>query len=130
MAMIDASTRDDQNNLQNDCLRRDNHKCVFSGKWNTASVLNGIVVPPPGFDYGPLQCAHILPFALGTFDDSSALETRNKSIIWFALHRYFPEIRELINAKSINQRENAIMLDASTHIHFGSYILSFLPRGG
>lgn len=130
IATIDASSRADQRNLRNDCLRRDNYRCVFSGKWDTASVYEGIVVPPPGHGFAPLQCAHILPFALGTFDDNDAVQTRNKAIVWFAIHRYFPEIRDLIDARTINQRQNAVMLEANTYIHFGSYMLAFLPQDG
>ncbi|EPE02907.1 hypothetical protein F503_01648 [Ophiostoma piceae UAMH 11346] len=54
MATIDASSRADRRNLRKDCLRRDSYRCVYSGKWDTASVYEGIVVPSP--EHGVYAC--------------------------------------------------------------------------
>lgn len=85
--------------------------------------------PPPGQSWAYVECAHIIPFALGSFDEADSVQTRNKSIIWFAIRRYFPEIQHKIDARSINQRGNAMTLNLDTHRAFGAYQICFLPQG-
>ncbi|KIH86392.1 hypothetical protein SPBR_08483 [Sporothrix brasiliensis 5110] len=129
MSTINASTRAEQAVLRAECLRRDGYRCVFTGTWDFNSVDKGMAMPPPDYEAGPVECAHIIPFALGTFDDGDAVQTRNKTIIWFSIHRYFPELKDLIDARSINQCGNVVTMDLPTHRNFGSYIVAFQPQG-
>ncbi|EFX01537.1 hypothetical protein CMQ_6479 [Grosmannia clavigera kw1407] len=129
MATIETSTRQEQQHLRDDCLHRDGYRCVYSGNLDMNSCEKGDVVVPPGAQTTITQCAHIIPFALGSFDDTDAVQTRNKAIIWFAIHRYFPAIRDKIDTRSIKQRDNAIILDIYVHGLFGGYNIGFLPQG-
>lgn len=125
MSMIDSSTRAAQTRLRNDCFRRDGYRCVYSGDWDYSSVTDDIAVPEQGGGLCQVECAHIIPFSLGVFDESDAVQTRNKAIIWFAIHRYFPQLQDKIDARSINQAANAISLEKSIHGHFGVYNIAF-----
>ncbi|EPE09840.1 glycoside hydrolase family 3 protein [Ophiostoma piceae UAMH 11346] len=129
MTTIDVSTRAEQARLRKDCLIRDGYRCTYTGSWDHESYKKGHVQPPPRQIWGHVDCAHIIPFALGSFDDTDAVQTRNKVIIWFAIHRYFPETKDLIDARSINQRGNALTLDVAVYRWFGAYELTFLPQG-
>lgn len=97
--------------------------------WDLASCSEEIVHPPPHELQSTLECAHIIPFALGSFDENDAVQTRNKAIIWFAIHRYFPEVSSKIDARSVNQRGNALCLQTSLHTLFGIYDVGFRPLG-
>ncbi|EPE09344.1 hypothetical protein F503_07120 [Ophiostoma piceae UAMH 11346] len=128
-ATIEATTRNDQSSLRSDCLRRDGYRCVYTGAWDIPSCEQQLANPTPDAEGTYVDCAHILPFALGFFDETDALQTRNKSIIWFAIHRYFPALAGKIDARSINQPANAIMINTLCHRHFGEYGLTFEPQG-
>ncbi|EFX01451.1 hypothetical protein CMQ_6393 [Grosmannia clavigera kw1407] len=127
MATIETATRAEQTRLRRDCLRRDGYRCVYSGSWEMDVHDDQIVLPPRGAMRTSTECAHIIPFALGSFNENDATETRDKAIIWFALHRYFPALREKITARNINQRANAVTLDSSVHKIFGKCKLAFSP---
>lgn len=128
MATIEASTRQGQAALRRDCLRRDGHRCIYSGIWDIGSADAGKVNPPATEPCLPLHFAHTIPFALGSFDDTDAVQTRKSAIIWFAIHRYFPELRGKLDARSINQPANACIMDANVHQMFDDYRLAFLPQ--
>jgi hypothetical protein len=72
------STRDDQNELRSACLRRDNWRCVMTGRVDFNSVLQMPAleeeVREKGIDLNTIQCAHILPLALANFDENRDLE--------------------------------------------------------
>lgn len=72
-------------------------------------------------------CHRIIPLALGKSNKDDASLVRNKSIIWWALQRYFPGIRSVIQPDTVNQPGNAIMLGYSTARIFGSYELALQP---
>lgn len=129
MATMEASTRGDQELLRRDCLARDGYRCVFTGYWDSDSCARGVVQPPPGQIWRSVECAHIIPFALGKFDETDAVQTRNKAIIWFALYRYFPEIEGKIEPGNINQHGNALSLSLETHSSFSKYWIGFEPQG-
>ena len=128
MESIKFSTKKDQKDLKNDCLVRDGFRCIYSGFYDKASVKASLVNVPAGLPVDATECAHIMPLALGKFDDSKAVETRNNTTIWFAIHRYFPALKGKIHAGNINQRANAITLIPSAHKQFGDYDLTFWPK--
>ncbi|KAL7944799.1 hypothetical protein V8C42DRAFT_325949 [Trichoderma barbatum] len=126
MTEIEPSQRE-QGKIKRECLKREGFRCSISGHYDTSSVNEGKVILPPAERATATQCAHILPFALREFDANSALETKNKAIIWWSLHRYFPELRGKIDAGSINQHGNLITIDNSIHFSFGNYSIGFWP---
>jgi hypothetical protein len=128
MQHIESSTRQGQGALKKNCLKRDGFKCIYSGAYDWPSVKGSLVNAPKGHPVTPTECAHIIPFALGKFDDSKAVETRNKATIWSAIYRYFPALEGKINAENINQSANAIALNPATHKAFGDYNLTFWPQ--
>ncbi|KAL7963931.1 hypothetical protein V8C34DRAFT_266974 [Trichoderma compactum] len=123
---IEPSVRD-QTRLKTNCLKRDGFCCSISGFYDRPSVSDGNVILPAGKRTTRTQCAHIFPFALSDFNENSAAETRNKAIIWTALHRYFPALRGKINTDSVNQCGNAMTMDISLHAAFGDYQIGLWP---
>ncbi|KAK1770066.1 hypothetical protein QBC33DRAFT_617379, partial [Phialemonium atrogriseum] len=71
MATIEPSSINDQGQLTVDCLRREGYRCAVCGRvdgvWRSK-------VPECTVGMVRTQCAHILPFALGNFDEQSAQE--------------------------------------------------------
>ncbi|KAI8720612.1 HNHc domain-containing protein [Fusarium sp. LHS14.1] len=126
MSSLQLSTRRDQANLKRDCLRRDGYRCVYSGAYEYKATDELVDLPSDAFHIDT-ECAHILPFSLRRFDSRSALETENTAIIWCALHRYFPALKNKISTDSINQASNALTLGRGIHGDFGSYRVYFWP---
>ena len=124
-AQIEPSSRKDQAGLKAICLERDDYCCVATGfvdiKWADTHPADY----PWGTPVEKTECAHILPFSLGKFDDNSTLDVTNKAIIWAALFRYFPALQGLIRAETINIPENAITLSSPLHSYFGEFEFSF-----
>jgi hypothetical protein len=58
---IESASRNDQPRLWDNCLKRDGYRCVLSQCWdeNYQHRETG--------GYGPVEAAHIIPFALGKF---------------------------------------------------------------
>lgn len=128
MATIEQSSRRDQKRLRKQCLQRDGYQCVYSGWFDRHSVKEKRVLLPQGARWGNTECAHIIPFALGSFDDKDSVETQNKALIWWTLHRYFPALQGKIDASSINQPGNAVTLANAVHSVFCDFELMFRPR--
>ncbi|KEZ42040.1 hypothetical protein SAPIO_CDS6451 [Scedosporium apiospermum] len=130
MTEIESSPRNDQQKLKTDCLRRDGFRCVISGLYDRQSIRDHLVTPPAGNPSGGTECAHILPFALRKFNERNAQQTENAATIWWGLHRYFPSLRNKIDAGSINQPQNAMTLAVQVHDDFGSYDVALSPIQG
>ncbi|KAM0256666.1 hypothetical protein ACHAQJ_004820 [Trichoderma viride] len=127
MHQIESSDRLGQGKLKKECLVRDGFRCTVSGLYDRNSMIDGKFTLPNGGRVAETQCAHILPFALRNFDGKNAREAENKAIIWWALHRYFPALKDKIDAGSINQIENVMTLSSDIHIVFGSYKMALWP---
>jgi HNH endonuclease len=129
MASIESSTRGVQERLKRRCLKRDGFRCIYSGWWDKKSCKDqGIKVDLKKDRWGKTECAHIIPFALGKFDDEDATRTQNRATIWYALYRYFPALKGKIGPDTINQEQNALTLDHAVHGVFGDYGLTFMHR--
>ncbi|OAA55875.1 hypothetical protein SPI_08082 [Niveomyces insectorum RCEF 264] len=126
MSTIQASFRRNQGRLKAACLQRDGYRCAITGKVDAHWTHK---VPQTGRKGSRTQCAHILPFALRNFDEENACEKKNKATIWWALHRYFPELKDRIGPESINQHENALTMATQLHVALGSFDLAFEPLG-
>ncbi|KAK3341943.1 hypothetical protein B0T25DRAFT_466478 [Lasiosphaeria hispida] len=127
VGFIEPSQRD-QTKLKRQSLRRDGYQCIYTGVFDRRSVKEEKVTLPQEARFGHTECAHIIPFALGNFNDKDALETENKSLIWWTLHRYFPTLRSKIDAASINQLGNVVTLFSEAHNIFGEFELTFRPQ--
>lgn len=109
--------------LRTHCLERDGYRCVVSGNWDVTYFQENKHKFPADTIWTDLECAHILPFALG-----SNPEPTESATIWTALRRYFPRPRQLegdltlgFTSEQINCEVNAMMLDREMHHNFGSY---------
>ena len=125
MTTIEGSTRVGQGQLKEACLRRDGSRCVATGAIDPKAYPN---IPPGerrGFGHSKTECAHILPFALSKLEEKNATYTKNKATIWWALHEYFPALKNKIGADTVNQPENAITLDSKFHEEFGQFSYGF-----
>ncbi|KAI2626518.1 hypothetical protein GGR54DRAFT_637090 [Hypoxylon sp. NC1633] len=121
---IKPSFRDEQASLKADCLRREDYRCALS------RVLDENTENHPAAErMAKTHCAHILPFALRHFDDQNAPETENKATIWWALYRYFPDLKDLIGPSSISQCQNVLTLITPLHEEFGNFNLGLEPLG-
>ena len=81
---------------------------------------------PPNAVTGELEAAHILPFALGSFDTRSGPSVNRNATIWVNLRHYFPVLRQMdFTSEHINEEKNVIMLDHNVRVAFGKFNLIF-----
>ncbi len=71
MALIAKSSRDEQHKLKKDCLARDGNQCAFTHLVDISQIHTN--TDSQAF-FSPTECAHILPFALRSFNEESAKE--------------------------------------------------------
>lgn len=69
LATLRSSLREDQHALKDRCLDRDGNRCVVTGSCDRDRT-----TPGPGKSRARTQCAHILPFALRSFDEKLGQE--------------------------------------------------------
>jgi hypothetical protein len=109
---IQAATRADQPGLKERCEKRDGYRCIVTGTWHPDHC-------PEGEQFGDLQAAHIIPFALGSFQND--VEQQGLNIIWEAIYRYFPSVRSCLGVADVNREENIITVFAPLHNQFGTF---------
>ncbi|VBB86670.1 Putative protein of unknown function [Podospora comata] len=86
MAEIESSSRNEQAALRTSCLKRDGHGCVLSGFYEEQFYKRKLSAHEQvGKEWEPLAASHIIPFALGEFNERNAEETRKTAIIWWAI---------------------------------------------
>lgn len=114
---IRSLNRARQARLRENCLARDGNQCVITKVWET----NYPGRPPQPF--APLEAAHIIPFALGVFQENDYDDRRRHSETWVSIHRYFPDLRSRIgfDSEDINNEENVMMMMAFLHREFGDF---------
>ena len=64
---LEPSSRNDQAGLKKSCLRRDNHRCLLTGTYDT-NVPSEILSEEVQTTY--TECAHIIPFSFGDFTEA------------------------------------------------------------
>ncbi|KAJ6038389.1 hypothetical protein N7460_008160 [Penicillium canescens] len=104
-----------------ECIDRDNHRCVISGaltelEWVKQGEVEGQL-------WGKLEVHHIIPFSLGGFDKE---EHRDVAVKWASIYTAFPRIRA-IRASKINTVENGITLHNLVHIEFQAFRIALEP---
>ena len=69
-----------------------------------------------------LECAHIFPFALGTFRNN--VEQHQVAAIWTTIYRYFLEVRSRLDFhyNNINDIENVMILETILYKLFGKLL--------
>ncbi|KAE8148357.1 hypothetical protein BDV25DRAFT_131304 [Aspergillus avenaceus] len=114
-SMLDEpASRTGQACLKAKCLERDGNRCCISGFTDKkkSNDPNDIVVST--------ECAHIIPFSLGSWKNSREEQAIAK--IWVSLNRCFPVLQSLgFTHETISDPQNAITMDSSFHIHFGTF---------
>lgn len=121
---IDSTSRSVQSQLRSHCLERDGNKCLASGYY---SYLHPY---PQNAKTARLEAAHIILFALGSFDAKSGEAVDRHAKIWVNLRRYFPALRRMsFTSEQINSEKNVMMLDALIHAEFGQFKLIFEATG-
>ncbi|KAJ5692831.1 hypothetical protein N7462_002254 [Penicillium macrosclerotiorum] len=109
-------TRGPQAQLRDHCLERDGYRCVVTGQYSSKHR------HPPNSITTILQAAHIIPFALGSFNVDNSEPINRNAIIWVNLRRYFPVLRAMAaDQQIINHESNVLMLDPVTHLEFGQF---------
>ena len=120
-----SSESNEQSKLKDDCLKRDDYRCVISGSVDKKWKRGHRNLYPQGTIVDNTECAHILPHALGTFDPNRPQEVENAAIIWAALYRFFPALIGQIAPDTINKNDNAFTLSLNLHKYFGQFELYF-----
>lgn len=121
---IEPINRSAQSTLRGHCLERDGNKCVATGQYsyNSQHPRNAITTH--------LEAAHIIPYALGSFEAKSGEAVDRHAKIWVMLRRYFPILRRMtLTSENLNQERNVIMLDSQLHTEFGQFRLIFEATG-
>ncbi|KAK2012833.1 hypothetical protein LZ32DRAFT_628617 [Colletotrichum eremochloae] len=113
--------------LKAECLQRDGFRCVFSHIPDDESAEEGLVALPPGTTVMPTDPTHILPLALGKFNNANGVEREAVANVWYALYRYFPGLVGKIASDSLNQHRNLITLSISINYVFEGHRLAFDP---
>ena len=133
------SSRNDQKRLKERALIRDGGNCVISGipdsKYN------------PGTVGSRTECAHILPFSIGSFNDNPSREVPQISFpeqsvhmlslpqvseaaeTFAAIHFVFPELCSF-DSENVNDDCNAFTLEMSLHQDFDELRIALLPTVG
>lgn len=121
---IEPINRSPQSQLRHHCLERDGNKCLATGQYSHNHT------HPRTATTTFLEAAHIIPFALGSFqaNDGEAVDRHEK--IWVNLRRYFPILRSMsFTSEQINSEKNILMLDSQLHSIFGQFGLIFEATG-
>ncbi|KAJ5575562.1 hypothetical protein N7535_002488 [Penicillium sp. DV-2018c] len=121
---IEPITRSTQSRLRRNCLERDGYKCVATGRYS------GSHAHPKNAPTAYLEAAHIIPFALGSFQSNDSEAVHRHATIWVNLRRYFPVLRRLsFTSEDINSEKNVLMLDMVLHKEFGQFRVIFEATG-
>ncbi|KAK1640502.1 hypothetical protein BDP81DRAFT_403904 [Colletotrichum phormii] len=119
--LLEIESYVDDSELRRDCLLRDGGQCVVT-KWFDKGWLekkfSGQMMPQGCMS--TLDCVHIIPFSIGNSD-----ERKQKGKIWWALWRYFPDLKGKIAPDTIDQTGNAFMVQAIVHDDFGDLEFGF-----
>ncbi|KAK1490251.1 hypothetical protein CCUS01_14520 [Colletotrichum cuscutae] len=117
--------------LRRDCLRRDGGQCVVTKIFDRSWVeknFSGQMMPQGRIAI--LECAHIIPFSISDFDDRRSMQIRTKAKIWWALWRYFPDLKGKIGPDTVNQTGNAFTMFDEVHNDFGGFDFGFEQQYG
>lgn len=77
-----------------------------------------------------LEAAHVIPFALGSFQAKESEAVDRHTTIWDNLKRYFPAICSLsFTSEQVNSEKNILMLDSQLHTEFCQLRLIFEAIG-
>jgi hypothetical protein len=117
---IEPINRSPQSKIRDHCLERDGNKCVATGHYNYNSQ------HPRNALTTHLEAAHIIPFALGSFEATSGEAVDRHAKIWVNLTRYFPILRRMsFTSENLNQERNVMMMDPQLHTEFGQFRVVF-----
>ncbi|CAG7924893.1 unnamed protein product [Penicillium olsonii] len=121
---IEPIDRRSQTQLRHHCLERDGHRCVVTGHYSCKHP------HPPKALTTNLEAAHIIPFALVSFQVNNSKAVDRHAQIWVNLRRYFPALRDIsFTSEQINSEKNVLMLEAQLHPEFGQFKLAFQATG-
>ncbi|KAF8454039.1 hypothetical protein BDZ91DRAFT_748327 [Kalaharituber pfeilii] len=110
----------DQGTLRRLCLLRDGGRCVFTGIEDANLHENGLAYT---------QVAHIVPYALGYFDERNSVQLEARATVWDAIVRMFPDVTSRLNfnGNQINNLCNVITLCTDLHVAFGAFRCCLTP---
>ncbi|CAI7654323.1 unnamed protein product [Penicillium glandicola] len=121
---IEPISRNSQSQLRHHCLQRDGNKCLATGQYSHSHA------HPKNAITTHLEAAHVIPFALGSFQADNSEAVNRHAKIWVNLMRYFPVLRSIsFTSEQINSEKNVLMLDSQLHTEFGQFRLIFEATG-
>lgn len=120
---IEPITRSSQSQLQRHCLERDGNRCLATGLCSHSHA------HPPNALTTHLEAAHIIPFALGSFQAQDGSDM-DRNTIWVNLKQYFPVLHNMsFTSAQINSEKNILMLDMQLRREYGQFRLVFEETG-
>ncbi|ODM22139.1 hypothetical protein SI65_02985 [Aspergillus cristatus] len=125
--MVESSTRAPLRHMKALCLKRDDYRCVLSGRFAKEAVGRHPTVPDNEIRRNMLT-AHILlimPFALGSW--SNDMDIKKKSNTWTTMFALFPSLESVIKPEQINVGRNLMILSGSLNDEFGALELALEP---
>ncbi|KAH0420174.1 hypothetical protein CcaCcLH18_14149 [Colletotrichum camelliae] len=113
--------------LKDECLLRDGFRCAYCHCSDYGSITKGLFVPPADMPAGGTHLSHVLPLALGKFNDANQMEREAAANFWYALYRYFPGLKGKIGPDSLNQHQNLITFQTGAREDYNNLLLAFNP---
>ncbi|EFY85509.1 hypothetical protein MAC_08456 [Metarhizium acridum CQMa 102] len=123
--------------LRGDCLVRDRHRCVISGKFDQEQAVkrvhecgdnavddHGSLLFGETFDI--LEVAHILPHSLTQCNSDSELD-KSRIAALEILNMFDNDVVPLIEGPEIDRPRNALTLTSSLHFFFSGFEIFFEP---
>jgi hypothetical protein len=121
---IEPISGSSQSQLRHRCLERDGNKCLATGYYSHSHT------HPRNALTTHLEAAHIIPFALGSFQANNGEAVDRHAKIWVNLRHYFPVLRNMsFTSEQINSEKNVLMLDSQLRTEFGQFRLIFEATG-
>ena len=135
--MVEASTRASLRLIKLLCLRRDNYRCVLSGRFAKEALGQYTEIPDSEIRKHMLTAhiSHIIPFALDPWSNDTEVSAynmglsgflikrfrrRKKSNTWTTMFSLFPGLDSVIKPEHINAGQNLMILSYSLNHEFGS----------
>ncbi|KAJ5088428.1 hypothetical protein N7456_012044 [Penicillium angulare] len=118
--------------LRQNCLKRDNHRCVVSRKFDRETAQTryadddgNLLKDEPSDRFQSLEVAHILPRSLTIVSSDGSQLNDSKKAVHRILDMFDPGISDLINGPQIYSPINALSLTLEYHRLFSEFQIFF-----
>ena len=126
MTVLESQARE-QARLKKFCLLRDGGRCLVTGRYDAND--ERFFPWPQNASTAYTQAAHILPYALGNFNEKDSIQLTQKATIWDAITRMFSDVSSRLNfnGNRVNELCNVLTIYDSLHTAFGAFAFCLTP---